>query len=160
MIEPGRDVQTFFRTGKPSPKPSSAKASGPSDAIAHSAVATGHQVLGIALQHHQAGRIAKAEAAYRLIPASDPGNFDALHLLGVAAYQLGRWHMGSVENGRRNELNSQWYLPPAAVGPANRARVLLEGAGSCPMQASSARMKSALDPLILILRNSAPCALS
>jgi len=80
----------FFKTGKPGAKPSSAKVSGPGDATAGSAVATGHQALGVALQHHQAGRIAEAEAAYRQILASDPTNFDALHLLGVAAYQLGR----------------------------------------------------------------------
>ena len=81
----------FFKTGKPGPTPSSATGSGPSDATAGSSVAAGQRALGIALQHHQAGRIAEAEAAYRQILASDPGNFDALHLMGVIAYQLGRY---------------------------------------------------------------------
>lgn len=42
------------------------------------------------MQHHRAGRLAEAEAAYRGILAADPDNIDALHLLGVVAHQGGR----------------------------------------------------------------------
>jgi predicted O-linked N-acetylglucosamine transferase (SPINDLY family) len=38
---------------------------------------------------HQAGRLAEAGALYRDILANDPGNFDALHLLGVIFFQAG-----------------------------------------------------------------------
>jgi len=48
------------------------------------------QVLQDALALHQAGRLQEAEALYRQILAGDPGNSDALHLLGVAAHQQGR----------------------------------------------------------------------
>lgn len=52
------------------------------DAIAR-ALATGHA-------HHDAGRLREAEAAYRDALARDPDQPDALHLLGMIAYQAGR----------------------------------------------------------------------
>ena len=45
--------------------------------------------LHIAVQHHQAGRLAEAEVAYEQVLADDPQNFDALHLSGVVAHQRG-----------------------------------------------------------------------
>lgn len=48
------------------------------------------QLLALALKHHQSGELAQAEALYRQILQQDPGHADALHLLGVLAYQLGR----------------------------------------------------------------------
>lgn len=42
--------------------------------------------LQLAIQHHQAGRLQKAEAIYKKMP----GNADAVHLLGVIAYQSGK----------------------------------------------------------------------
>lgn len=49
-----------------------------------------------ALAEHQAGRLANAEAAYREVLAENPGHVDALHFLGVIAYQLGK-HTQAVE---------------------------------------------------------------
>jgi protein O-GlcNAc transferase len=43
-----------------------------------------------ALAHHQAGRLPEAEALYRAILARQPAHGDALHLLGVMAYQTGQ----------------------------------------------------------------------
>ncbi len=48
------------------------------------------QPFEIALQHHQSGRLAEAEALYRQILAVEPRHADALHLLGVIAHQVGR----------------------------------------------------------------------
>ena len=48
------------------------------------------QALQIARQHHQAGQLPQAEALYRQILAQQPHHPDALHLLGVIAYQAGR----------------------------------------------------------------------
>jgi len=48
------------------------------------------QLLQSGLAHHQAGRLAEAEAAYRQVLALAPAQPDALHLMGVAAYQGGR----------------------------------------------------------------------
>jgi len=46
-----------------------------------------------ALGHHQAGRLAEAEALYRQVLAVRPRHPDALHLLGVVAHQTGRHDM-------------------------------------------------------------------
>ena len=46
--------------------------------------------LDIALEHHQAGRLAQAEALYRRVLELEPANPQALHLLGVLAHQVGR----------------------------------------------------------------------
>jgi predicted O-linked N-acetylglucosamine transferase (SPINDLY family) len=48
------------------------------------------QALHLAVQHHQAGRLAEAEALYRQILALQPAEADALHLLGVIALQRGQ----------------------------------------------------------------------
>ena len=46
--------------------------------------------MELAIQHHQAGRLAEAEALYRQILAVEPRHADALHLCGVIAAQSGR----------------------------------------------------------------------
>jgi len=46
--------------------------------------------FALALQHHQAGRLADAAALYQGILAQDPQQADCLHLLGVIANQLGQ----------------------------------------------------------------------
>jgi predicted O-linked N-acetylglucosamine transferase (SPINDLY family) len=43
-----------------------------------------------ALEHQRAGRLAEAEGIYRRILDSKPNHSDALHLLGVLGYQVGR----------------------------------------------------------------------
>ena len=48
------------------------------------------QTFVVALQHHQSGRLAEAEAIYRQILAVEPRHADALHLLGVIAHLVGR----------------------------------------------------------------------
>jgi tetratricopeptide (TPR) repeat protein len=48
------------------------------------------EMLGNALQHHQAGRLKEAEQIYQQILAVDAGNADSLHLLGMIAYALGQ----------------------------------------------------------------------
>jgi tetratricopeptide (TPR) repeat protein len=48
------------------------------------------QTLSLAAQHHQAGNLREAETLYRSILQTEPGNPDALHLLGVIAHQVGR----------------------------------------------------------------------
>ena len=54
------------------------------------------QAFALALQHHQAGRLADAEALYRQILAAQPSHPEAQHLLGLLAYQVGR-HEAAAE---------------------------------------------------------------
>jgi len=53
------------------------------------------QAFQSALQHHQAGRLAEAEALYRQILTAQPKHADALHFLGVIAQQAGRYDLGA-----------------------------------------------------------------
>lgn len=48
------------------------------------------ELLDIAIEHHQSGRLDEAEHLYRQVLQSSPRDHNALHLLGVAAHQLGR----------------------------------------------------------------------
>ena len=52
-------------------------------------MATISQALAIAMEQHQAGRLAAAEEIYRRILAAEPNHAHALHLLGVTAHQRG-----------------------------------------------------------------------
>lgn len=67
--------------------------------------------IGLALQHHHAGRLAQAEALYREVLALDPQNIDALHFLGVVAHQQGR-------HGQAEELISRALLRDGSNAPA------------------------------------------
>jgi protein O-GlcNAc transferase len=58
--------------------------------------ATIPQAPAAAMPHHQAGRLAEAEAIYRQILNVQPANADALHLLGVIASQTGH-HTSAVD---------------------------------------------------------------
>src|SRR5580658_10397479 len=48
------------------------------------------QTLQLAVQHHQAGRLAEADRLYRQVLAREPANTDAWHLLGMIALQVGQ----------------------------------------------------------------------
>jgi protein O-GlcNAc transferase len=49
-----------------------------------------NQTFRSAVEHHQGGRLAQAEALYRQALAENPHDGDALHLMGVLTYQQGR----------------------------------------------------------------------
>jgi len=68
--------------------------------------------LDAALQHHQAGRLPEAEAAYREMLAVEPENIDALHFLGVIFHQRG-------EHGRAAELISRALAHNPSNAPAH-----------------------------------------
>jgi predicted O-linked N-acetylglucosamine transferase (SPINDLY family) len=48
------------------------------------------QALQRAVRHHRAGQLAQAEQLYRAILQAEPAQVDALHLLGLIAYQVGQ----------------------------------------------------------------------
>jgi len=68
------------------------------------------QTLELALQYHQAGRLAEAEALYRQVLAAQPNHADALHYLGVIANQAGR-----------HELAVEWIRRAIALQPNDPA---------------------------------------
>src|SRR5208282_4830631 len=48
------------------------------------------QLIDMAVQHHQAGRLAEAEALYGQVLAANPNHPQALHLMGIIAKANGR----------------------------------------------------------------------
>jgi tetratricopeptide (TPR) repeat protein len=65
--------------------------------------------LALGLQHHQASRLAQAEACYREILELEPQHPDALHLLGVIAQQVGHYDLAIQLIGsaiQRNPLSA------------------------------------------------------
>ncbi|MEP6670567.1 MAG: tetratricopeptide repeat protein [Chthoniobacter sp.] len=71
---------------------------------------TVQQAFDLAVQHHQAGRLAEAEALYRQILAVQPQHADALHHLGVIAHQVGR-----------HDLAVGWIQQAVTLNPGNPA---------------------------------------
>jgi tetratricopeptide (TPR) repeat protein len=53
-----------------------------------------HQAVEQAVRHQRAGRVQEAERIYRQILAQQPGNAEALHLLGVIQWQAARRDSG------------------------------------------------------------------
>jgi Flp pilus assembly protein TadD len=79
------------------------------------------QAMPIAIQHHQAGRLAEAEQFYRQVLVEQPNHPDALHLLGILFAQQGK-HEPAVELiGRAIAVN-----PTTVVFHSNLANVLRE----------------------------------
>jgi protein O-GlcNAc transferase len=116
----------FSRIGKKAasdrPAPQAAET-----AVDDPGVAPSRQIAA-ALQHHQAGRLAEAERGYRGVLAADAGNVDALHFLGVIAYQRKQFEQAAeliagaiagnssnapAHNNLGNVLNAQGKLDKA-----------------------------------------------
>ncbi len=84
------------------------------------ATITIQQAYDIALQHHRAGRLPQAEKIYRQIIAQHPDHPEAMHHLGVIAYQVGQHEM-SIELIRR-AIALKPGLPDAHNNLANALR--------------------------------------
>jgi predicted O-linked N-acetylglucosamine transferase (SPINDLY family) len=80
---------------------------------------TVQEALNQAIAHHQAGRLGEAESLYRGLLAQFPDHADALHLLGILAYQAGRHQMALELIGKAIEIN-----PKAAQYRGNLGLVL------------------------------------
>jgi predicted O-linked N-acetylglucosamine transferase (SPINDLY family) len=76
-------------------------------------------LFGAALQMHQSGRLAEAEAQYRRILAIQPGHFDALHLLGVIHHQRGE-HIAAIR-----QIDAALEINPAAAAAHNNRGAVL-----------------------------------
>lgn len=88
------------------------------------------QAMAVALEHHRASRLSEAQRIYRQVLVSEPDNFDALHLSGVAAHQSGD-HATALEF-----IDQALRQNPASVaaltnaGDVRRALNDLDGAGA------------------------------
>ena len=52
-----------------------------------------NEAVALAIEHQKAGRLQEAEALYRQILQVHPHHPDALHLLGMVAYQVGKYEI-------------------------------------------------------------------
>jgi predicted O-linked N-acetylglucosamine transferase (SPINDLY family) len=77
------------------------------------------QQIEFALSHHRAGRLTEAEKVYRQILAIDPNYFDALHLLGALAGQMGQLDAALELIGRAIRVN-----PDLAIAHNNLGNIL------------------------------------
>src|SRR5260221_3864622 len=83
--------------------------------------ATVPQAFALALQHHQAGQLAEAEALYRQIVAMQPQHAEARHHLGIVACQASRHEIGAklLRQGissRRRRLKAAWIFQLSPIG--------------------------------------------
>ena len=77
-------------------------------------------LLQAAIGHHQAGRLAEAERGYRQVLGLAPEQPDALHLLGVIAYQVGQ-HPAAIELIRK-AIGQRRNVATRAKPPQSRER--------------------------------------
>ena len=75
-----------------------------------------HDTLTLGLRHHQQGRLDEADRLYQAVLAQQPGDPDALHLLGVVALQT-----GGPPPGRRADRPGHCRNPGSAAYHANLA---------------------------------------
>ena len=94
----------------------------------HSSDLSISQVIQVAREHHQAGRLPQAEAIYQQILQVEPNHPDALHLLGLIASQGGKngIAVGLISKAIRvNPSNPIYYIN---LGNALKDQGQLEGA--------------------------------
>ncbi|MGO9438622.1 MAG: tetratricopeptide repeat protein [Terracidiphilus sp.] len=94
-----------------------------------------HDLVSEALRHHQAGQFAEAEQIYRQVLAVEPDHPDALHLLGMVAYQTGR-DEAAVELIRRAiAIKSDAASYHSNLGNVLQSQGKLAEAGACYQRA-------------------------
>jgi tetratricopeptide (TPR) repeat protein len=98
-------------------------------------MACANRLFSLALEHHRAGRLEQAEAYYRELLETVPDHADALHLLGLVAYQ-GQRHEAAVELIRKAiQLNGAFAPFHCNLGAAYRALGRSAEAVQCYLQA-------------------------
>jgi protein O-GlcNAc transferase len=98
-------------------------------------MATTAETFQVAFTHHQAGELRQAEALYRQVLQVEPRHFDALHLLGLVAYQVGR-HDAAVELiAQAIGMRGDRAIFHSNLGEAYRALGKLNEAENCFRQA-------------------------
>ena len=70
------------------------------------------QLFDEAVNHHRGGRLSQAETCYRQILTQDPTHADALHLLGLVAYQQARyeWALDCISKAIQQDATKPLYF--------------------------------------------------
>ena len=76
------------------------------------------QSLDLAVQHHNAGDLPKAEGVYQQILQTEPNQPVALHLLGVIAYQVGKYDIAVELIGKALAVNPDFAEAHSNLGLA------------------------------------------
>lgn len=84
-----------------------------------------------ALPLHLGGKLDEAEAIYRRILSAEPGNSEALHLLGVIAYQRQQYVLAEDLIGRAISINKRVSEYRNNLGNVYLAQKLLDKAEEC-----------------------------
>jgi protein O-GlcNAc transferase len=84
-------------------------------------VTTVAEAFALALQYHRSGNLPPAELLYQQVLQVDPENADAHHLLGVLAYQLGRFDQAAMSIRRALGLNPEAAVYHCNLGLAQQA---------------------------------------
>jgi Flp pilus assembly protein TadD len=92
---------------------------------------TTSEALAIAVRHHQAGRLQAAAQIYRQVLAVEPNQVDALHLLGVIAFQAGKFDLAIEYIGRAIGLAGTHAAFHSNLGNALQAQGKLDEAVAC-----------------------------
>src|ERR1700689_863702 len=83
---------------------------------------TTQEMIPLAIQHHQAGRLGDAEAPARQILLQQPDHPDVLHLMGVIAHKTGRRDQAATLIGKAIAIR-----PGVAPYHSDLGTVLAEG---------------------------------
>jgi predicted O-linked N-acetylglucosamine transferase (SPINDLY family) len=111
------------------------------------------ETLSLGIQHHQAGRLADAEAAYRKVLAVEPNQADALHLLGIIASQTNNPQI-AIDLFRRAVA-----LAPYAAAYRNSLGLLLSQQGETEAAIAELNEAIRLDPRLAEAHNNLGLAL-
>jgi Flp pilus assembly protein TadD len=94
-----------------------------------------HDLVREALRLHQTGQFAEAENLYRQVLAVDPQHPDALHLLGMIAYQTGRDEAAVEWIRKAIAIKSDAASYHSNLGNVLQSQGDLAGAGACYQRA-------------------------
>ncbi len=89
------------------------------------------ETIAVALEHHRAGRLTQAQGIYHQVLTADPGNFDALHLSGVAAHQSGDHAQALALIDKALLRNPSSVAALNNAGDVRKSLNDLEGASAC-----------------------------
>ena len=85
----------------------------------------------IAREHYLAGRLPQAEATCQQILRTEAGNAEALHLLGLIAYRVGKKELALELIGRAIQADPNKAAYHCNLGPVYRALARLDEAAAC-----------------------------